>query len=117
MGISTRYYTIYGVELPYDPLSSAGDNEEFHEILYEKSAGFDHIADAMSANYLLLGKVLFRSGDLRWSETIDTWNVIQLDKLEEIDKEWRSNFVTQFPEYAYLIENLPSRLITFAHYS
>jgi len=117
MGISTHYYTVYGVELPFDPLPSREDSEEFHEALYEKSSGFDHISDGMGGEYLLLGKVLFRSGDLRWNDTEDTWKVIPLDKLEEIDKEWRSQFATQFPEQFHLVKNRPSKLITFVHYS
>jgi len=119
MGINTHYYTFFGVKLPFY-LNGKNDkaSEEFHDELYEKaSSGFDHISDGMDAEYLLLGKKLFDSGDLRWSEIEDTWVDIKLDKLPEIDVEWRNSFREEFPNYAYLIEDVPSRLITFVHFS
>jgi hypothetical protein len=112
MGISTHYYTFYGVKLSYP------EDENFTEALYEKSSTkFDYILDGMSGDYFLLGKILFDSGDLRWSDIEDTWVNIPLDKLDDYDKIWREGFQEDFPEYAQLIEGQVSKLITLAHYS
>lgn len=114
MGISTRYYTFYGVKAPYPQ----GD-DIFVETLYERDRSkFDHVLDAMSGDYLLLGKALFKSHDLRWDDFDgDDWKTIPLDSLAEYDKVWREGFLEDFPDHAHLIEGKVSELFTFAHYS
>lgn len=114
MGISTRYYTFYGVKAPYPQ----GD-DIFVETLYERDRSkFDHVLDAMSGDYLLLGKTLFKSHDLRWADFDgDEWKTIPLDSLAEYDKVWRESFLEDFPDHAHLIEGKVSELFTFAHYS
>ena len=112
MGISTNYYTFYGVNLSYP------EDEEFTEALYDAGKlKFDYILDGMGGDYFLLGKILFDSGDLRWDEQNDVWVNIPLDKLEEIDKVWRECFLEDFPDHAHLIKGKVSELFTFAHYS
>ncbi len=112
MGISTNYYTFYGVKLSYP------EDKEFTDALYDKSSSkFDYVLDGMSGEYFLLGKILFDSGDLRWNEFEDVWKPIPLDKLSEIDKSWREGFLEDFPDHADLIEGKASELFTFAHYS
>ena len=114
MGISTRYYTFYGVKASYP----SGD-EIFVETLYERDRSkFDHVLDGMDGEYLLLGKALFKSHDLRWDDFDgDSWVNIPLDKLPEYDKVWREGFLEDFPDHAHLIEGKASELFTFAHYS
>jgi hypothetical protein len=118
MGINTHYYTFYGVKLVFGPLSSHEENDEFHEALYDRATpDFDSISDGMGGEYLLLGKILFNSGDLRYNDIEDTWVNIPLDKLSEIDVEWRKAFKETFPQWANIIDDKPSILITFMHLS
>lgn len=124
MGINTHYYTFWGVVLDYNLFGKNTEeniikNEQFHEELYTagSSSKWSYIGDGMNGEYLLLGKILFDSGDLRWSDFEDTWQEIPLDKLPELDVEWRKAFQEDVPDYAYLIDNVPSKLITLAHYS
>ena len=114
MGISTRYYTFYGVKASYPK----GD-EIFVETLYERDRSkFDHVLDGMNGEDLLLGKALFKSHDLRWDDFDgDDWKTIPLDSLAEYDKVWREGFLEDFPDHAHLIEGKVSELFTFAHYS
>lgn len=118
MGINTHYYTFYGVKLVFGPLASRKENDDFHEALHDRATdGFDSVSDGMDGEYLLLGKILFDSGDLRWGDVEDTWVNIPLDKLNEIDVEWREAFKETFPERADLIDGKSSILITFMHLS
>lgn len=120
MGINTHYYTFFGTKHPFylNGKKHTEEDDAFHDALYDGNySGFDHVSDGMGGEYLLLGRKLFDSGDLRWNDIEDTWVDIELDKLPQIDVEWRNAFREVFPQYAYLIENVTSKLITFMHLS
>jgi hypothetical protein len=111
MGISTNYYTVYGVKLPF--------NDEFNEAwneVYNDSDTPCVISDGYSGEYIVLGKILYDSGDLRWGETEDSFVEIDIDSLPDIEIDYKREFVAKFPEFASLLEQ-PFKLMTFVHYS
>ena len=75
MGINTHYYTVYGVRINnYDDNLSEelyGEGDKYEVV--EASTDLDVIMDGMGGNYMVMGKILFDSGDLRWSKIKDTF--------------------------------------------
>ena len=116
MGINTHYYTVYGVKTEYDDAVS-----EFNETVYDDV--YDHpdcpgiILDGMGGDYAIFGEILFDSGDLRWGDMEDSYVEIDLDKLDEIEANYRKDFAAKFPQHTHLINDKPFKLMTFVHYS
>ena len=112
MGVSTNFYTVLGIKLQW--------NEAFSEV-YNDAYGEEDlptvIMDGYAAEYIVLGSVLFDSGDMRWGfEDGDTFEEIKLEDLKDIEKEYKEKFVTRFPEFKHLLDESFS-IISFVHYS
>ena len=121
MGISTHYYTIYGVYIDKydDKLSEVLYEEDDRYSLFEDGTlpeDFGLIMDSMGGNYMLFGKILFNSGDLRWSEYKDTFVEIGLDKLSDYKRDYIRKFSEHFPEFDEYLEE-EWKLITCMHLS
>lgn len=118
MGVSTTYYTVYGIKHDYDGI------KEFLEGPYEDAYYDDDtptitptiIVDSMSGEYAIFGKVLYDSGDLYEGECKDSFVEIDLKTLPEIEASYKKEFITKFPEYSHLLDR-PFKLMTFVHYS
>jgi hypothetical protein len=111
MGISTHYYTVHGVKLEW--------NDEFNEAYDEVYDDEDTpivILDSMSGEYMVFGKILYDSGDLRWSNFKDAFVEIDLNSLTDIEIDYKKEFIGKFPQFASLVEQ-PFKLMTFVHYS
>jgi hypothetical protein len=110
MGVSTNFYTIFGVKLDW--------NDAFHEA-YE--AKYDELAvsvivDGMSGEYIILGNILHDSGDMRYGfEDCDTAKEYDIKELKKLEKAYRTAFAKQFPNFLHLIDT-PFKVITLAHY-
>lgn len=118
MGISTTYYTVYGVSIPYD--------NEMSDLLYEADLYKEFedegpcsiITDGMSGKYMVIGKILFDGGDLRWGDYKDTWAEISVSKdvLSMHKTLATEKFLKHFPDGKKYLKG-PWKLITFMHAS
>ena len=118
MGINTHYYTVYGVHIEsYDnELSDAlyGEGDLYSTI--EECPDLDIIMDGMGGNYMIFGKVLFDSGDLRWSKIKDTFVEVDTEKLPEYKDKCVEQFMNYFPAFGHYMDH-EWKLMTFVHYS
>jgi len=116
MGISQEVYTVYGWELTVTPEF----NVWLEEVDYEYPKGI--IYDGMSGEYVVIGSILFESGDARW-EPLTGFSSFTLKHAEDRlnqqlysweydhDKLW-TKFQVMFPE----LKSAPE-FHTFVHYS
>jgi len=121
LGISTHYYTVYGVKIDkYDnKLSEVLYEEEDRYSLFEDGTlpeDFGLIMDGMGGKYMVFGKILFDSGDLRYNDFKDTFVEVNLDKLYDYRKDYIRRFSEHFPEFDHYLEE-DWKLITFMHLS
>jgi hypothetical protein len=112
MGINTHYYTIYGVKTEYN-----GEFGEAYDDVYHDADKPFVLIDGYSGEYMILGAVLFDSGDLRWGEIEDVYVEIDLDKLHELEHKYRKQFAAKFPEFDEAMLKEPFKLMTLVHYS
>jgi len=111
MGISTNYYTVYGIKGEF--------NDEFFEAydnVYNDDDTPTVLIDSMSGEYAVLGTILFDSGDQRYGEVEDVFVEIDMDNLPAIELSYKNLFITKFPQFASLMDT-PFKLMTFVHYS
>jgi len=112
MGVSTNFYTVYGVKTEW--------NDEFHEAyddVYNDEDTPNVIADGMSGEYIVLGIVLYDSGDMRWGfEKGDSFKEVELETLSNMERQYKSQFTAKFPQFSHLLDTT-FKLMTFAHYS
>lgn len=121
MGINSHYYTVYGVHIDHydDKLSEVLYEEENRYSLLENgtlSEDFGLIMDGMGGDYMVFGKILFDSGDLRWNDIKDVFVKVPLDELTKYRLEYTQSFATHFPEFAHYLDG-EWALMTFVHYS
>lgn len=116
MGIDTHYYAVYGVKhKEYDA--------DFVEEAYEhigaesKDAVVAVIADGMGCDYVMVGKILFDSGNLRWSEFEDTLETIDIEKLPKYKEDAIAGFKNWMPSQYHKWLEGEWKLYVFAHYS
>lgn len=117
MGINTHYYTVYGVKVQ-------GYDNELSEELYatnlcdtiESSEELDIIMDGMSGSYMIFGKILFDSGDLRWNDFEDTFVEINLDHLPAYKTVATNAMGQHLPNFKHYLEG-GWKLMTLVHYS
>ncbi len=120
MGISTHYYTVLGRKLPWN--NDFNDYvEEFDLWDNEKHGdrGFDIIIDNMGGEYIIIGKILFDSGDLRWNEFKDQYKEISFENFAKMSIELGAAMGTHIdPKFHnYVFQQTTPSLMTFAHYS
>ena len=111
MGVSTNFYTYYGIQIPW--------NNKFYEVYDEKYDDIhsDIIVDGMGGNYMIFGVCLFDSGDYRWGfEDGDTFKEIDLKNLPSLEAEYKVLFKAEFPEFYHIIDQ-PFKLMSFVHFS
>lgn len=120
MGINTHYYTVYGVKINSydDELSDAVYGEGNLYQTTENNENLDIIMDGMGGDYMVIGKVLFDSGDLRWSEIKDTFVEIDIraDPLWDIRQNAINEMDRILPDFTHYLRN-EWKIMTFMHLS
>ena len=113
MGVSTNCYTVYGRKLPYD----AKFSDAFHSMPTSEIEAMEKhvIIDGMSGEYMVVGAILFDSGDARW-QALEGFAEIDVGDLERGRRETQAAFVEHMPDSAALLDG-PWKLMTFVHYS
>ena len=112
MGVSTNFYTIFGIKHDWQD----DFNEAYDEVYDDDDTPFV-LSDGMSGEYMVFGKILFDSGDVRWGfEGGDGFKEIDVSKLPEIEREYRAAFINKFPNFKHLVDQ-PFKLMILAHYS
>jgi hypothetical protein len=110
MGVSQNVYTVYGVKVDYD--------NSLSDLMYEgdQYAEFEKIviADGMGGEYMVIGAILFDSGDARW-EPMEGFAEIDITDLPGKQAEVREQFTRLAEPYARLLD-APWKLMTFVHY-
>lgn len=118
MGINTHYYTVYGVKI--DDYDDALSDELYGEAdMYEAveaSTDLDVIMDGLGGDYMVMGKILFDSGDLRWSEIKDTFVEIDISKLTDIRLGAVQEMAKLLPNFSRYL-NGEWKIMTFMHLS
>lgn len=116
MGISTNYYTFYGIKHEYN--AELGEFVEGDYVdAYDDEDLPTIIIDGMSGKYVILGKILFDSGDLRFGELEESYVEIDLNELDSVEMKYKQSFIKKFPNYSHLVNEQRFKLMTFVHYS
>lgn len=121
MGINVHYYAYYGIKLEFTDKQTK-TFEELSELFDEvtgvaEDASEMMLFDGYGGEYIIVGKMLFDSGDLRYNDIEDTFKSIPLDSLPQIETEYRAKFAKYFPEFKHLIDGKKFELMVFVHYS
>ena len=113
MGVSTNFYTMYGIKTDW-----LDDFSEAYEDVYEKNEDLPFILmGAMCGDYMVFGSILFDSGDARYGfEDGDSFKEIDLTTLKDREERYKKEFIAKFPQFAHLMD-APFKLISIAHYS
>jgi hypothetical protein len=112
MGISTNFYTIYGIKVDWDDAFN-----DAYDLVYDDEDTPFILLDCMRGEYMIFGDILFDSGDARWGfEDGDSFKEIDLNTLVDLELIYRREFLTKFPEFVYIIDR-PFKLMTITHYS
>jgi len=115
MGIDTHYYTVYGVYVEsYDEELSVAWDEVYEEVKDNKDMQL--IMDGMGGDYMIFGKIIFDSGNLRWGDMEDVHVDVDLNKLPEYKDKCVEQFMNYFPTFGHYMDH-EWKLMTFAHYS
>jgi hypothetical protein len=118
MGINTHYYTVYGKRINSydDELSEAlyGKGDLYETV--EENEQLDIIMDGMGGNYMVVGKILFDSGDLRWNKIKDTFVTVDLSKLTDIRLGAVQEMQRLLPEFSHYLDG-EWAIMTFMHLS
>jgi len=118
VGINTHYYTVYGVRINSydDELSETmyGEGDMYETV--NKSTDLDIITDGMGGEYMVFGKILFDSGDLRWSEIKDTFVEIDTSQLTNIRLGAVQEMRRILPNFAHYLDG-EWKIMTFMHLS
>ena len=124
MGINTHVYTVYGVRLDWDD-DFYEAYEEIEETLcdefgYGKPQPADRqieaIMDSMMGEYMILGPLIYDSGDFRYCDDMNNYQEIEIDDLL-VWPEYMSKFAKLYPQHLHLLENVTPKLINLIHYT
>ena len=125
MGINTHVYTVYGVRLEWnDDFYEA--YEEVEEALLDEfgwgkpqEAGrqVEAIVDGMGGDYMILGHIIYDSGDFRYCEDMNNYQEIAHINLESLERLYKEEFKRLYPDHFHLIAHNDFKLINVIHYS
>lgn len=111
MSVTIEFFTVYGVKIPY----TDAVEKRIQQLHETEQTRLDIIVDTLSLGYVILGKILYRSGtnDEGFNGNIMTCfeksYINQVEKL--VNKELRTNFSDC---YSGKVE---FKIISFSHYS
>jgi hypothetical protein len=125
MGINIHVYTVFGVKLAW--------NGEFYESYEEKEEsnlaefGYDNpippdlqidaIFDFMCCNYMILGPILYDSGDFRYCDDMNDYQEIDNDGLCSAWLDYKEKFSRLYPDHVNLLVGVNPKLLNIIHYS
>lgn len=111
MGVSTNFYTIFGIKIDWDDAFS-----DAYEEVYNDQDTPNVLMDGMSGEYMILGEILFDSGDARYGfEDGDAFQEIDFSDLEGMEAAYKALFEKKFPEFKHYM-SAPFKLMMQAHY-
>lgn len=111
MGISTNYYTVYGIKHEWD-----SSFMEAYDEVYDDADTPCIIADAMGGEYIIFGHTFYDSGDLRWCDDLENGIIeIDIDDLATVAENYKAAFIAKFPNFKHLVD-ASFKLMTFVHY-
>lgn len=115
MGISTHFYTIWGIRHDWSTM------EKFIEGPYEDTWEDDDtpfmLVDGMCGEYVILGRILFDSGDMRYGfENGNSFVQVDVNKLPVFEALYKDAFIKKYPDFTHFVDK-PFKLMTLAHYS
>lgn len=125
MGINTHVYTVYGVRLDWDDAFYEA-YEEIEEALLDEfgwgnpqEAGrqIEAIMDSMMGEYMVLGHILYDSGDFRWCEDMNNYQEIDTSNLKSMQRMYKEEFKRLYPDHFHLIAHYDFKLINLIHYT
>lgn len=125
MGINMNVLAVYGIRLDWDEAFYEA-YEEIEEALcdefgYGKPVPADRQIEAKfdcySGDYMILGEVLYDSGDFRWCDNMNDYQEIDMSNLLNIELEYKEKFARLYPEHVHLLERKDFKLINFIHYT
>lgn len=109
MGVSTNFYTFWGIKVPYSGEFGeyAGDHEELQSPM---------IIDGMSGEYIMLGVILWNSGDFRYDWKGRTGDImVDPADLQKIEDDYKKKFREEMPQFSDLMIP-PFALHCFEHF-
>lgn len=123
MGINMRVYTVYGVKLPWDDAFHEAYEEIEEALLDEFGYGkpqpadrqIEAIMDSMMGEYMILGPILYNSGDFRYCEDMNNYQEIEIS--ESLQRIYKEEFKRLYPDHYHLIAHYDFKLINLIHYS
>lgn len=125
MGINMHVYTVYGVKLPWNDAFHEA-YEEIEEALcdefgYGKPQPADRqievIMDGMMGEYMVLGPILYDSGDFRYCDDMNNYQGIDIDGLHVEWLDYKEQFARLYPDHVHLLAYDAPSLINLIHYS
>lgn len=125
MGINIHVYTVYGIRLSWiAELNTAYEKIEedlCSEFGYGKPTPADRQIDAvfdwMSCDYMILGKILYDSGDFRYCKDMNYYQEFDISSLEEYKNQYLVKFQKLYPSFYPVIADKEWKLINVIHYS
>jgi hypothetical protein len=125
MGINTHVYTVYGVRLDWDQefydIYEELDEALLEEFGYNKRPPEDRqieaVIDCMMGEYIILGHIIYDSGDFRYCEDMNNYQEIDTSNLLKLELEYKKQFVRLYPNHVHLLEGKDFKLINLIHYT
>jgi len=125
MGINMNVYTIYGINCRWDD-GFFKDYETIQEQLYDEfgynnpfpaDRQVDVLIDGMGGNYIILGKVLYDSGDFRYCDSMNDYQVLDIYSLNDYKQRYIEQFSKLYVNHMHLVEGKEWKLFNLIHYS
>lgn len=125
MGINIHVYTVYGVRLDWNDAFYEAYEEVEEALLDEfglckpkpKDRQVEAIMDNMMGEYMVLGPILYDSGDFRNGTDMNHYQEIEEVGLFGKWLEYKKEFSKLYPEHVHLLEGKLVKLMNFIHYS
>jgi len=122
MGININVYTIWGLKHPMDT-SFRKEWGDIEEHLFERYGNRDYpesfqIRAIIGDNYVVVGHVLYDSGDFRYMDNMNEYAKLDIDpkELRRLEREYKRKFAKLYPRHKYLVDQ-PFELFNMIHYS
>lgn len=125
MGVNIHVYTVYGVRLDWnDQFYQAYNNIEEtlkDEFGYNNPIPEDRqieiVPDYMSSRYIILGSILYDSGDFRYMDDMNDYAEFDPSLLLATELEYKERFARLYPEFRDLLDGKSFKLINIIQYS
>lgn len=100
MGTSTNFYVYLGIKIDFDD-----ELHEEYDPIYGDPNTPNIIPECICGEYMILGEILFNSGDYRfYFEDYKHDQRVNPKDLISIEKEYKENFIKTFPKFSHYME-------------